>query len=168
MSKNGLLNLLRLFLRRGVILGAILLSSLLAFELFNFSVTQYALTDLIGNIQFAGFQWAMILAAAFCTMDFAGMARLFTPGTVRGESLEVWYLLAAWFLAATMNAVLTWWGISLAMVSNLHLRGDALTVVPVIVAVLVWLVRILIIGMISLSGDRLLTQIAWEMGRPVN
>ena len=40
-------------------------------------------------------------AIAFCGMDFAGIARLFTPEKGRSEHVEVWYLLAAWFLAAT-------------------------------------------------------------------
>ncbi|MBI4770647.1 MAG: hypothetical protein HY784_09645, partial [Chloroflexi bacterium] len=76
---------------------------------------------------------------------------------------EVWYLLGAWLLAATMNAVLTWWGVSLALMAHPGLgneilsREQLLSVVPVFVAVLVWLIRILLIGTFSMSGTRLFT-----------
>jgi hypothetical protein len=72
-------------------------------------------------------------------------------------------LLAAWFLAATMNAMLTWWGVSLALLNHDGLgneilsRATLLSVVPVFVAVLVWLIRILLIGLLSMAGDRLFT-----------
>jgi hypothetical protein len=110
-----------------------------------------------------GVRWATILAIAFCGMDFAGIARLFVPERGRGEHTEVWYLLAAWFLAATMNAMLTWWGVSLALLNHGGLgneilgRETLLAVVPVFVSVLVWLIRILLIGLLSMAGDRLFT-----------
>jgi hypothetical protein len=106
----------------------------------------------------------MILSIAFCGMDFAGIARLFTPDRDRQERTEVWYLLGAWFLAATMNAMLTWWGVSLALLQHQSLgneilsREQLLKIVPVFVAVLVWLIRILMIGTFSMAGDRLFTQ----------
>jgi phage FluMu gp28-like protein len=43
----------------------------------------------------------------FCGIDFAGIARLFTPEQGRDEPAEVWYLFGAWILAAAMNATLT-------------------------------------------------------------
>jgi hypothetical protein len=78
--------------------------------------------------------------------------------------MEVWYLLGAWFLAATMNATLTWWGVSIALLNRQALgneilgRDQLLTIVPVFVAVLVWLIRILIIGTFSMAGGRLFSQ----------
>ncbi len=98
-------------LRRGAIFGAILLSALLAFEVFNYSTTVFALTDLLGNLKFAGITWATILAFAFCGIDFAGIARIFTPQCGRDEPTEVWYLFGAWLIAALFNATLTWWGV---------------------------------------------------------
>jgi hypothetical protein len=151
-------------MKRGMVFGLIIIGALLAFELFNYTTTDFALTDLLGDLRFLGLRWAMILALAFCGMDFAGIARLFTPERGRGEKLEVWYLLAAWFLAATMNAILTWWGVSIALLSHQSLgneiltREQLLTMVPIFVAVLVWLIRILLIGTFSLSGDRLFSQ----------
>jgi hypothetical protein len=134
---------------------------MLAFELFNYSTTDYALTNLLGDLRFVGLRWATILAIAFCGMDFAGIARLFTPEKGAGERTEVWYLIAAWFLAATMNAMLTWWGVSLALLGHQGLgneilsRETLLSAVPIFVAVLVWVIRILLIGMVSMAGERL-------------
>ena len=63
-------------------------------------------------------RWATILAIAFCGIDFAGIARLFTPEQGADEPKEVWYLFGAWLLAATMNAMLTWWGVAIAILSH--------------------------------------------------
>jgi hypothetical protein len=93
----------------------ILAVALAGFEMFNFSTTQYALGDLLGNLKFFGIQWATILAIAFCGIDFAGIGRLFLPDNEGSSGQETWYLFGAWLLAATMNALLTWWGVSMAL-----------------------------------------------------
>ncbi|RPH55526.1 MAG: hypothetical protein EHM81_14500, partial [Chloroflexi bacterium] len=100
-------------LRRGAVFALIMLGALLAFEIFNYSTTDYALRDVLGDLSFASVRWATILSIAFCGIDFAGIARLFTPEQGRDEPAEVWYLFGAWVLAAAMNAILTWWGVSL-------------------------------------------------------
>jgi hypothetical protein len=155
-----------------------IIGALLAFEIFNFSTTQFALLDMLGPLKFAGMQWATVLAIAFCGIDFAGIARIFTPEQGRDEPAEVWYLFGAWLLAAAFNASLTWWGVSVAIVNHSSaaagavLSGATLTkAVPVFVAVMVWLIRVLIIGTFSLAGDRLFTtsyQGARNSSRPVN
>lgn len=150
--------------KRGLIFGAIIVLALLAFELFNYTTTDFALTDLLGDIRFAGVRWAAILAVAFCGMDFAGVARLFTPERSQGQKTEVWYLLGAWILAAAMNALLTWWGVSLALLNHANLGNEILSrdvllgVVPVFVAALVVLIRVLIIGTFTMAGNRLFSQ----------
>lgn len=150
-------------LRKGFVFGALMLGALVAFETFNYGTTEFALTDLLGDLTFAGVRWATILALAFCAMDFAGLARLLTPGRP-GQSLEAWYLLAAWFIAAAMNAALTWWAVSVALVSHAAVgtsvlgRETLVGVVPIFVAVLVWLIRVLMIGSFTLGGDRLFSQ----------
>jgi hypothetical protein len=157
-------NLPRVQLRRGLLFGIIIITALLAFEFFNYSTTVFALTDLLGNLEFLGLRWATILAIAFCGIDFAGIARLFTPEEGANELTEVWYLFAAWLLAATMNAMLTWWGVSIAILNHESLgnavvsREMLLKVVPIFVAVMVWLIRVLIIGTFSVAGDRLFSQ----------
>jgi hypothetical protein len=149
---------------RGLIFGFLIISALFAFELFNYSTTEFALNDLLGGLNFAGIRWATILAIAFCGIDFAGIARLFTPQSSSGETREVWYLFGAWLLAASMNAMLTWWGVSLAIVNHQSSGGSVISsenlllIVPIFVAVLVWLIRVLIIGTFSVAGDRLFSQ----------
>jgi hypothetical protein len=154
----------RFSFRRGLAFGLIIISALLAFEIFNYSTTEFALSDLLGDLSFAGISWATILALAFCGIDFAGIARLFTPEEGGNDLHEVWYLFGAWLLAATMNAMLTWWGVSIALLNHESLgnavvdRETLLKVVPLFVAILVWLIRVLIIGTFSVAGERLFSQ----------
>ncbi|MFN2196334.1 MAG: hypothetical protein ACK2UW_09455 [Anaerolineales bacterium] len=154
----------RIQVPRGLLFGVLIIAALLAFEVFNYSTTEFALSDLLGDLSFAGVRWATILAIAFCGIDFAGIARLFTPERGSDEPTEVWYLFGAWLLAAAMNAMLTWWGVSIAILNHETLgnavveRQTLLRVVPIFVAVLVWLIRVLIIGTFSVAGDRLFSQ----------
>jgi len=146
--------------KHGLSFGIILAVALVSFEIFNFSTTEFALQGLLGEARFIGVQWATILSIAFYGIDFAGLARLFTPEQNQGVSLEIWYLVGSWFLGATMNAMMTWWAVSLTMlnstVGNEVLSCDQLiTYVPIFAATLVWLTRILIIGTFSVAGERL-------------
>jgi hypothetical protein len=147
---------------RGAAWGMMIIGALLAFEIFNFSTTQFALRDVLGDLTFAGMRWATILAIAFCGIDFAGIARIFTPEQGADEPKEVYYLFGAWFLAAAFNAILTWWGVSVAIVSHASASGGAVVstetmtkIVPIFVAAMILLVRVMIIGTFSLAGDRL-------------
>ena len=148
-------------LKRGLVFGGIILSALLAFEVFNFSSTSFALSDVIGDLSFGPFKWATILAFAFCAIDFAGIARIFTPEQGRDEPAEVWYLFGAWFLAAAFNASLTWWGISVAIMKHTAVGGALLgpqamaKVVPIFVAVVVLAIRVLLINTFSVAGERI-------------
>ena len=140
--------------------GAILMISLLAFEIFNFDTTQYALSNLLGDVRFIGIPWAAILAIAFCSIDFAGLIRIFTPERGGEEPREVWYLMGAWLLGATMNAVMTWWAVSLTLLNHdfgneVLSREQLLQYVPIFVAVLVWLTRILFIGAFTVAGEHI-------------
>ncbi len=150
--------------QRGLAFGLIILTALLAFEIFNYSTTEFALADLLGDLEFMKVHWATILSIAFCGIDFAGIARLFTPELENNKPGEAWYLFGAWLLAATMNAMLTWWGVSLAVLNHQTLgnavieRQTLLQVVPIFVAVMVWIIRVLIIGSFSVAGDRMFSQ----------
>ncbi len=157
----GNMNLGRSRLTRQLLIGAILILALLAFEMFNFDTTRYALQNLLGDVRFATLTWATILAVAFCAIDFAGLARLFTPERGLGESREIWFLTGAWLLGASMNAVMTWWAVSSVLVGHelgneILSREQLLRIVPIFVAVLVWLTRILFIGAITIAGERIL------------
>ncbi|MBE0696566.1 MAG: hypothetical protein IH586_06555 [Anaerolineaceae bacterium] len=149
-------------LKPSIAFVVMIFGALIAFEIFNYSTTDLALGDLLGNLTFAGIHWSTILALAFCGIDFAGIARLFTPEQGMDEPKEVWYLFGAWMLAATMNAILTWWGVSMAVANHSTQSSTVIdpktitTVVPVFVAIMVWVIRILIIGTLSLAMDRLM------------
>jgi hypothetical protein len=157
--------------KRGLIFGLIILGALLAFEVFNYSSTLFALTDILGNLSFGPLRWATILAFAFCGIDFAGIARIFTPEQGRDEPAEVWYLFAAWFLAASFNAILTWWGVSVAMLQHpaaggvLLGQGTMMKIVPIFVAAMVLLIRVLLINSFSIAGDRLFSFADQRSGR---
>ncbi len=150
--------------QRRLLLGLMLVGALVGFEMFNYSTTQVALHDLLGDLRIFRISWATMLAVAFCGIDFAGIARLFMPEDSETKAAEVWYLFGAWLLAATMNAILTWWGISLAIV-NRPLESSAFIdqrtineVVPVFLALMIWITRILLIGSFSITGPRLFSK----------
>ena len=138
-----------------------MLGALVAFEFFNYGTTEFALRDLMGDLTFGAARWSVVLALAFCGMDFAGIARLLSPEKGPRTSTESWYLLGAWAVAAAMNGMLTWWAVSLAVLSHPGLgneivgRQELIRSVPVFVALLVLLIRVLIIGSFTLSGSRL-------------
>jgi len=148
-------------MKRGLIFGGMILCALLAFEVFNYSSTMFALSDILGDLAFGPLRWATILAFAFCAIDFAGIARIFTPEQGRNEPAEVWYLFAAWFLAAAFNASLTWWGVSVAILRHNAIGGVLLgqetmtKIVPVFVAAMVLLIRVLLINTFSIAGERI-------------
>ncbi|NPA30535.1 MAG: hypothetical protein GXO37_00870, partial [Chloroflexi bacterium] len=150
------------------IFGALILIALFFFEIFNYSTTDFALHDLLGDLAFFGIKWSTILAIAFCGIDFAGIARLFNRHDE--QPTETWYLLGAWLLAASMNAMLTWWGVSVALLQHVPAGASVLgtetvrRIVPVFVAILVWLVRVLIIGTISVAGPQLFG--GWAVPEP--
>ncbi len=149
---------------RRVMVSTILILALLAFELFNFDTTEYALEDLLGPTSFAGLRWATILAIAFCSIDFAGLARLIMPDDDAGARTDsrmikpTWLLLGAWLIGGGVNATMTWWAVSLALMGHdlgneLLSRQQLLRGVPIFVAMLVWMTRILIISSFSVTGE---------------
>ncbi|MBI9042966.1 MAG: hypothetical protein JEZ06_00695 [Anaerolineaceae bacterium] len=159
-QKKTWLSVPKIHLNASTLFFVIILSALIAFEIFNYSTTDFALKDLLGELKFAGIHWATILAIAFCGIDFAGISKLFLPQQDLEEGNEVWYLFGAWLLAATMNALLTWWGVSMA-IANHSLQSASvmepqtmLKIVPIFVALMVWVIRILIIGTLSVTGER--------------
>jgi hypothetical protein len=140
--------------------SAIIVLALIAFEAVNYSTTAYALRDLLGDLQFIGIRWATLMALAFCSLDFAGIARLVTQKSKLQASRESWFLFGAWLIAGTFNAALTWWGVTIA-ITNHPLRSaevvsthNLTTVVPLVVAILVWVIRILIIGSLTSSLEQ--------------
>ena len=87
---------------RGASFLALIIGATVLFEAFNYSTTEHALGGVMGGLKFLGIAWSTILALAFCGIDFAGIARLFSPED-RSEDgrMEGIYLLAAWLLAGS-------------------------------------------------------------------
>jgi len=148
--------------RNGITYILITVIALAAFEAFNFSTTDFALSDILGDLRFMGLRWSTLLSIAFCGIDFAGIARLFSPNNNPDQRFSVWYLFGAWFLAATMNAILTWWGILMAMQTHPVLSAGLMEAdfiskaVPIFIALMVWVIRVLLVGTLSKKGDKLL------------
>ncbi len=156
---------------RQLVVAGILVIALIAFELFNFDTTRFALENLLGEMVFMGVAWATILAIAFCGIDLAGLVRLFSPQQGKEQPKEVWYLMGAWLLGATMNAVMTWWAVSLTLLDH-NLGNEVLSreqlvrFVPIFVAILVWLTRILFIGSLSMASGHIVSQRRSEKRAP--
>lgn len=147
--------------RKDIVYMVVFVLALVAFEAFNYSTTDFALSDLLGDLQFAGVTWSTLLSIAFCGIDFAGIALLLAPQESRDGSRTAWFMFGAWILAATMNAILTWWGVVLAVQSHPVVstgvvdEGFVTQTVPVFIALMVWVIRILIVGSLSKKGERL-------------
>ena len=145
---------------RTATVGLILVAALIGFEIFNFDTTRFALLDLLGGHRFFGVEWAAILAFAFCSIDFAGVVRMFTPEqSLKDEPKEVLLLMGAWLLGATLNATMTWYAVALAIAprtvgATVISKDDMLFYARLFVALLVWLTRLLLIGSSSVAADR--------------
>ncbi len=155
---------------RKMVIAILLGVALIAFEIFNFDTTQYALTNLLGEVRFVGVLWASILAVAFCAIDFAGLVRIFTPQRGAEEPRAVWFLTGAWFLGTIANAVMTWWAVSLTLLGHefgneVLSREMLLRYVPIFVAMLVWLTRILFIGAFSMAGEEVFDRARTNTGQ---
>ena len=145
---------------RKMVIAVLLGVALIAFEIFNFDTTQYALTNLLGEVRFVGVLWASILAIAFCAIDFAGLVRIFTPQRGAEEPRAVWFLTGAWFLGTIANAIMTWWAVSLTLLGHefgneVLSRETLLRYVPIFVAMRVWLTRIRFICAVSIAWEEI-------------
>ncbi len=159
--RNPLQTLAKSRVRSNTVYGIIIILAMFAFEAFNYGTTNYALKDLLGDLRFAGVPWATLMALAFCGLDFAGIARLITTNGREENPRASWYLFGAWLIAGTFNAILTWWGVSIAISSHTTVSAalastqSLTTIVPVMVAIMVWLIRILIIGSLSSALEKM-------------
>lgn len=147
--------------RKDILYLMVFVVALIAFEAFNYSTTEFALSDLLGELRFAGIRWATLLSIAFCGIDFAGIALLLAPQNSEEETRSTWFMFGAWILAATMNALLTWWGVVLAIQSHPVVSAGVVDeafvtrTVPVFIALMVWVIRVLLVGSLSKKGNGL-------------
>jgi hypothetical protein len=141
-------------------LGLVLLSGLVAFDLFNYDSTRFALENMIGEVRFLTLTWAQIIAFASCAIDLAGVAKIFTPEQdMRKEDPFVWVLVGVWFIAAILNAFGTWWSMVVRMTANPSLgtfmfsREELISTVPAVLASFILLIRVGLIGSVAQAGD---------------
>ena len=163
-ARPSLQNPLRVFsgirIRSGFVYTLIIIVAMAAFEVFNYATTVYALEDLLGDLTFFGISWATFLALAFCGIDFAGIASLISQPHERANK-DTWYLFGAWLLAGSANAALTWWGVTMAITSHSSISSALVSasmlvkVVPIFVAVMVWVIRVLIISSLATALERM-------------
>ena len=106
---------------------------LIVFEIVNFSVTEFALTDLIGPVPMA-----TLLAIVFSLIDLG-------PVLVTGRSEGL--ILGIWFIAAVMNASLSWQAFVLFM--------PELTALLFAAALLI--IRLIVIGSFAFGETRPVT-----------
>lgn len=128
--------------------GFLLVLALVSFDIFNFTVTEYSLIDVLGNLKIFGILWATVLAFTFCTIDFVAIARLYPTDKSRTESVKKWFLHGAWFLASAMNSFLVWWG--------LFVKTQNLTI-SISLALLAWLIRVMLMSVFVVAGNKAFT-----------
>jgi hypothetical protein len=73
--------------------------------------------------------------------------------------------MGAWILGATMNAAMTWWAVSLTLLNHdfgneVLSREQLLKYVPIFVAGLVLLTRILFIGAFTVAGEQVMQSVS--------
>jgi hypothetical protein len=118
----------------------------LLFELLNFSTTQYALNDILRSSLVAS-----IIAIIFCGIDLLEISMIYRQEKSDDESAFIWYKSGAWFLAASVNAILSWWGISVLMLKG-GIQPDAsslMKLVPICVAGMMLLFRVYVVNAVS-------------------
>ncbi len=130
------------------VFGFLLILALASFDLFNFAVTEYSLKDMLGDLRIFDILWATIFAVAFCCIDFFAVAHLFTTIKNRSDLVTASFILGIWFIASFFNAVLVWWGI--------FLKTQNLTV-SLILAILIYIVRLLIASIFVIVGNKTFT-----------
>lgn len=134
-------------------LGSILFLALGGFQVFNFSTTDYALKDVLGEqLAFGGVPWHMILSIAFCLIDLTVIATAFAP---KEDIPEGWYVWGGWIMAVCMNLTLTWWAASLAM-SARDIGSESFQMwMPVGFIGLVFLIRVILATLFHLFSNRI-------------
>lgn len=146
--------------------GLFLLLALVVFELINYTTTVEAIRSILGNRQvnlvFLGAaSLPVLMGLAMCLLDFAGIARIFTPQTGKDEPKAIAILFIVWVISAVFNAGLTWWSSAIWIASGYGNQnplvdpGTVLTIAPRVLAVLFFLLHFGLIYTIAIIGDNL-------------
>lgn len=81
-----------------------------AFEIFNFDTTKIALSDIINSDIPYSAMWVLVISTAFCLIDIAAATFVLSNPPLCSETE---FLFNAWFLAISLNAILTWHAVGL-------------------------------------------------------
>jgi hypothetical protein len=148
---------------RNIIFLGLLFIAWACFEVVNYTTTELAIFDIVGEVGAVlfGFKWSTVGAVAFCLVDFAGIARAFTPQEWSDEPQEVVFLTGAWLLAASLNALMTWWAVSMSIEANAQPHtfvdmADVLKWAPILMALAMLVLRVTIIGTVSMELEKFL------------
>ena len=118
-----------------LIVIAILLAAMIAFEYFVVNVGAYALNEMT---RYQIKDLVMLVSIAFVAMD-VGALYIFTQ---KYPDFGAGYLLVGWFLAFTIRAGLVWQGLAIAFAVT---HPEWLTIAPVALALAVWLLNIVLV-----------------------
>jgi hypothetical protein len=144
---------------RADLFALILLVGLGCFLWFNYMTTLSTLDRVLGDTKSV-----TAFAIAISMVDFAGIARVFTPETnLKDESIFVYVMLGVWMVAAFVDIILTWWWVALQM-SNAGaaahipegIGGWMLELFPWAVAFMEFAIRVPLVLLVGQYGDRLL------------
>jgi hypothetical protein len=112
------------------------------YHYYNYNFTYFAITDILGN-SLIGVTWAQILSLTFCSVDIFWVVKVLYPKF----STFDYYLVGAWFLTVIMNALLLWWGLSLAISYQAIFPLDRI-VTPAVIALIATFIRIFIVSLL--------------------
>lgn len=146
--------------------GILLLVALAVFEFINYTTTVAAVNSIIGVrevslILLNTVQFATLIGLATCLLDFAGIARIFTPERGNDEPRAVYVLFFVWLCAAVINAGLTWWVASIWVATGYAGGNPAVSYesvvkwAPIILASLFFLIHFGLVYTIATLGDDL-------------
>ena len=144
---------------RGAAWGMMIIGALLAFEIFNFSTTQFALLDVLGDLSF-GVSAGKHPGNCLCGIDFAALPASSRPNG-SDEPKEIYISLAPGF-GSCFNAMLPGGVFQLhrhhaSQYGGAVISTATMTKLCISRAAMILLIRVLIIGTFSLAGDRLFT-----------
>jgi hypothetical protein len=144
---------------RGTFFIGMLFFALGCFMLFNYMSTLQTLQHILGK-EFLVYAFAFALSI----VDFAGLARIFTPETsMKDESKLVYFLGTVWILACLLDVAMTAYWVSLRMVESptsmdvQNLMGIGMyKSIPWIIALGELAMRVSLVLMVGVFGDQFL------------
>ena len=144
---------------RGSFFVGMLFFALACFMLFNYLSTYETLKHILG-----GGLLVFAFAFALSIVDFAGLARIFTPETqAKDESKLIYILGAVWLLACIFDVFMTTYWVSLMMIRQdngseiQQMMGPfAYKAIPWVIALGEMMLRVSLVLMVGMFGDKLL------------